>query len=117
MQEARSFHEWWNAICRMAEDMEFQQVVLSMDGNGRGDMDLHWDRPGPTLPGDRLLNMVMPVRETDPAAKAELKVAIGINGSLEASGRRAALFGRLIDEHKPPRPEGQKPAIPLGGQP
>ena len=50
-----------------------------------------WETPGP-----------WPFRNGHgPGVSQQLEVAICMNGSLEAVGRRATLFGRLIDENQP----------------
>jgi UDP-N-acetylmuramyl pentapeptide phosphotransferase/UDP-N-acetylglucosamine-1-phosphate transferase len=98
VREAKSFEEWWKAVCLMAEELEFEHVTLSMpaDKGARNEVSWHLDREGPGP--HRVVDLVMPIGGDETSSGAMLKVGVGVNGSLEAGGRRAALMGRLIDE-------------------
>ena len=44
--------------------------------------------------------MTIPFKNGDPHVTEEFEIAVRVNGSLEAAGRRVTLFGRLLmDEH------------------
>ncbi len=101
--EFRDVHDtrqWWKAVCDAAAKMDFAWVSLKTTWeDGRVDTEI-WRAPGPP-PEDmsRLVTMTIPFRNGDPHTSEEFQVAVSVNGSLEAAGRRVTLFGRLIDEY------------------
>ena len=60
---------------------------------------LSWQRNGNEPDNPETLKMKIPIRgiKTDP--RLNIEVDVNVNDSLESAGHRAALFGRLIDEH------------------
>ena len=104
MQEAESFDSWWKAACDMAGQMDFERLTVTLGNGGNGSNASVWQRTSSAgiSPFD-VIDITIPINHgnTDPDAKIE--VAARVNGSLEAVGRRVALFGRLIDESYPRR--------------
>ena len=108
VREVRTFDGWWEAICTTAEQMEFVCLSMTLESGDGTSQCVVWRHPklGAAAPGD-VVQMAFPMRKArGTGAGARIQVEVWTNGSLESAGRRAALFGRLIDEHGPPRPGG-----------
>ena len=89
------------AICDAADKMGFAWVALKTTyEDGRIEEEL-WRPPSSKPDLSRIVTMSMPFRNGHgPGVSQQLEVAICMNGSLEAVGRRATLFCRLIDENQ-----------------
>jgi UDP-GlcNAc:undecaprenyl-phosphate GlcNAc-1-phosphate transferase len=98
-RDARTFDQWWTAICEAAQRMDFAWVSLKTrdkDGTVRTEVWRIADAP-PDMSDVVIMNI--PVRNHRTAGAMEFEIAISVNGSLESAGHRATLFSRLIDEH------------------
>lgn len=101
IREAKSFEDWWETICTMADEMEFLGVTLSLVDGGTTYRPV-WRRPGPEPFHQETISMNMPIKNCAPGSSLQIDVTVIVNGSLEAAGRRISLFGRLIDERSLP---------------
>jgi hypothetical protein len=112
MREAGSFDEWWQALCRMAEHMDFARLAVSVRDDSEGFQSRSWSPPAADVSNDEdLIVMGIPVRRGQLSPILRIDAAIRPNGSLESVGHRAELLGRLIDESFPsigPEPSGQR---------
>jgi UDP-N-acetylmuramyl pentapeptide phosphotransferase/UDP-N-acetylglucosamine-1-phosphate transferase len=111
-RDAKTFDQWWGALCLAADKLEFLKLSLDMPTGDGGVRTLLWRRAAPLGPPCPSLAMSMPIRPQGdgPALRAEIEVYV--NGSVESAGRRVSLFGRLIDEHRIadlPAGEGRPP--------
>jgi len=100
-RNARTFSDWWQAVCEAAKRMDFAWVSLkTMDEDGTERTEV-W-RLADSAPSAKseVIVMNMPVRNHGLAGAMEFEIAILVNGSLESAGHRATLFSRLIDEHQ-----------------
>jgi len=91
--------DWWRTVCEAAQRMDFAWVSLKTTrADGRIEEEL-WRAPlaPPDLKSMILLNV--PLRSLVSGQLVNLELAIPRNGSLEATGRRATLFARLLDEN------------------
>jgi UDP-N-acetylmuramyl pentapeptide phosphotransferase/UDP-N-acetylglucosamine-1-phosphate transferase len=91
--------QWWQAICEAAQRMDFAWISLrTVYDDGRIEEEL-WrcSQPNPSLPG--IVTMSIPLSNACAGASRRFEIAICVNGSIEAAGRRATLFGRLLDEN------------------
>ena len=102
MREARSFDDWWHTVCFLAAQMEFESVTLSLPNGGGSPTGVTWIPPATQPADERTVEVVLPMLMRGKKTVSEMKVRIGVNGRLEAGGRRAALLGRLVDEHPLP---------------
>ena len=98
-RNARTYNQWWSAICKAAEQMDFAWLSLkTKDKDGTVQTEV-W-RLANAQPGlSDVVIMTVPVRNHPTAAQMEFEIAILINGSLESVGRRGTLFSRLLDEY------------------
>ena len=98
-RQVRDPGQWWQTVCEAARQMEFAWVSLKTtqeDGQVKEEL---W-RPPNTQPDLNTMVIInVPLRSTAPDRTVNLELAIARNGSLEATGRRATLFARLLDEN------------------
>lgn len=90
------------AICDAADKMGFAWIALkTTHEDGRVEEEL-WRPPEGKPDLSRIVTMSIPFRNGHgPGVSQQLEVAICMDGSLETVGRRATLFGRLMDENRP----------------
>ena len=98
VREAKSFEDWWKAVCGMSEEMDFTWVALTVaDKDGTYQTSV-WRCPGPAPSPCDLVTVTIPVVRKRPGCTLQLEAGVRVNGSVEAAGRRAGLLGRLVDE-------------------
>jgi len=98
-RQAHDAGQWWQAICAAARTMDFAWVSLkTTHADGRVEEEL-WRTPNAQPDLHTLVILNVPVRDAAPGRTVNLELAIARNGSLEAAGRRATLFARLLDEN------------------
>jgi hypothetical protein len=101
--QLRQIHEqgqWWQALCQTASQMDFAWISLkTIYEDGRTEEEL-WRAPRVKPDMSRILTVAIPLDNGDGYASVSrrLTIAICAEGSVESAGRRATLFGRLIDE-------------------
>lgn len=107
-RQAKTFDQWWQAICEAAQQMDLAWVSLkTKDKDGTVRTEVWWlaDAP-PDLSTERMADkadvviMNVAIRNHRTAGPMEFEIAISVNGSLESAGHRATLFSRLIDEYE-----------------
>ena len=90
--------QWREAICEAARRMDFAWVaVKTIHKDGRVEDEI-WRPPDGTPDLKRIVTMTIPLTNVQPGVQQQFEIAIAVNGSLEAAGRRATLFNRLLDE-------------------
>lgn len=98
-RNARTFKQWWNAICEAARRMDFVWVSLKtkeLDGTIRTEI---WRAADSNSDQSKIVIMTVSVNGSGLERLHEFEIAISIDGSYESAGYRATLFNRLIDEH------------------
>jgi UDP-GlcNAc:undecaprenyl-phosphate GlcNAc-1-phosphate transferase len=89
---------WWGAVCTAAGQMDFAWVSLKTAyGDGRTEEEI-WLAPQGQPKSPRVVTMTIPFGKGDAEVSRQFEVGIRLNGSVEAAGRKALLFGRLVDE-------------------
>lgn len=99
VRAAQTFEDWWQALAGLAEQMGFDHLALA---HSAGPADRHlwtWSRPGIDLRPEKLIRVSVPLRDSADLGRTSLDVCVHVNGSLETTGRRMTLFGRLLDEY------------------
>lgn len=99
-RNARTYKQWWSAICNAAERMDFAWISLKSK-NKEGIEQVELWRPVSTK--QNLSDVVIinfPLHNNDITETREFEIAISLNGSYESAGHRATLFFRLIDGYK-----------------
>lgn len=98
LREADSFEAWWGGLCEAARQLELRSLSLALRHAGDATRVLIWRLPAANGSGTNLLQLRFQVQQENSSRLALIEARVAVNGSLEAAGRRAALFGRLIDE-------------------
>jgi UDP-GlcNAc:undecaprenyl-phosphate GlcNAc-1-phosphate transferase len=98
-RQARTFDQWWQAICFAADKMGFVRGLLPIVNRDGSKRTLTWENKELTVEAGDLVNMVLPVRDRRARSNLSLEVRIQTNGSLESAGHRIALFGRLLEQY------------------
>lgn len=108
MRRATSLDEWWNALCDLAEGMAFDRLALVRRRNGETITLFVWLRGDKPVRTDDVVNVIMPLGYEAGQNACHIELAARKTDRLESVGRRTALFGRLLDEHR--QEELTKPA-------
>ena len=99
LREARSFQAWWQAICTTVEEMEFTRMSMSVRNRDGSTRRLEWLCTEEPSGQQTVIRMTVPVQDRRAGERLPIDVDVSVNGSLEAAGRRVALFSRLLEEH------------------
>ena len=90
--------QWRAAVCEAANQMDFAWVSLKTTyADGRTEEEL-WRTPQNLPDLSRIATVTIPLGPNGSGTSRQIEIAIRVNGSIEAAGRRASLFGRLMDE-------------------
>jgi UDP-GlcNAc:undecaprenyl-phosphate GlcNAc-1-phosphate transferase len=98
-RQVKTFDQWWQAVCLAAEQLGFMRVTLPLKNIDNPHQTLTWQRDGNGAERSETIEMKIPIRGTKTDLRLSMVVDVNIGDCLESAGRRAALFGRLIDEH------------------
>jgi len=97
-RQVRDQEQWWQAICEAGDGMDFAWIALKTTGsNGRIEEEI-WRAAETPADLTRIVTMTIPLDDGEQGPARQCEIAICTNGSLEAAGRRATLFSRLLDE-------------------
>ena len=100
VRNAKSQQQWWQAVCMIAEKMDY--VWLSLESKDRNDTSetIVWRNPNYKPDSEDVLKTIIPFsRQGNNGSKFQLEIAVKINGSLESAGHRMTFFSRLLDEN------------------
>jgi len=97
--QAKTFDQWWQAVCLATDTMGFVRNSLPLTNRDGTKRILVWEKDGNNGEADDTVKMTLPVRDRRYGSRLNLEAHIYTNGSLESAGRRATLFARLIEEH------------------
>ncbi len=98
-RQAVTFGQWWQAACNAAEQLGFRKLRLPVKNGNNPNRTLTWQKDGNEADQSETLKVKIPIRGPGTNSQLNIEVDVAINGSLESAGHRAALFGRLLDEH------------------
>ncbi len=98
-QQARTFDQWWQAVCLATDVMGFVSSSLPLTKRDGTKQILTWEKYDKSKEIDNIVKMTLPIRDRRVGSPLRLEVNVCSNGSLESAGRRATLFARLIEEH------------------
>ncbi len=103
LHRAETLDAWWTGLCTAAEKMNFSRLSLSLSGPGGSPVTLVWlAEPRRQPPSTGAIHLHKTVGAHVTAARLRIEADIPIDDSLESAGRRASLFGRLIDHNGAP---------------
>ena len=98
-RQAKTFDQWWQAVCTAAQQLGFGKLRLPLKNGSDPHHILTWQRDGNEADRSETLKMKIPIRGPGTNSHLNIEVDVTISGSLESAGHRAALFGRLLDDH------------------
>jgi len=110
IRQARTFEAWWQAVCAMAERMEFERVAVWTKNGSEGHTTVVWRRSDEELSAGEVVSVTLPVSRDGARTDSKLEISARPNGCLESVGRRVSLMGRLIDERALPESRQVAPA-------
>jgi UDP-GlcNAc:undecaprenyl-phosphate/decaprenyl-phosphate GlcNAc-1-phosphate transferase len=99
-RNARTYQQWWAAVCNAAKGMDFAWLSLKTQ---REDGTVHtevWRTAHDQQRFPRVVIVTVPLDGNGSKTSYEFEIAVPVNGSYESAGHRATLFARLIDEHR-----------------
>jgi len=97
-RHAETFEQWWDAVSFAAESLDFSSVNMLLANRDSTFKLLQWRSNGNTPTSKVMLRVDVPVRDRRAGPPINLKIEVCRDGSLEAAGRKVALFTRLVDE-------------------
>ena len=98
-RRAKTFDQWWHAVCTAAKQLGFKKLILPMKNSDNSHRILTWQVDDDEAVLSGTLKVEIPIRDPDSNSQFNIEVYVAVNDSLESAGHRAALFARLIDEH------------------
>jgi len=100
-RQAKTFDEWWQAMCVAAEQLNFSRLYLPLDGSHSTIPALTWQRNGNEHadPVDKI-EMKIPFPGLNHGQQLSVEFDVSADSSLESAGRRAVLLTRLLTERK-----------------
>lgn len=96
MQDAQ---QWRQTIREAASGMDLAWVSFRTTRGGDDNEEHLWRSPKVEGSDEEVVTITLPFHNGDPTSPHEFEIGIQAHGSLETAGRRAMLFGRLLDEH------------------
>lgn len=112
MRESKSFHEWWETVCAMCENMNFQTIGLWNRHKGDFVNTCLWNAPEGKFTTGKIVKLNLPLKGNG-ATEWELRASIWSDDYLELCSRKAMLLARLMDEFPPPEPEEKAEELDL----
>ena len=110
IRESTSFQKWWEAVCIMGNEMNFQTIGLWNCRSGRYVKTCMWNVTDERFKTGKTAKFTLPIRGNG-SEEWEIRAHTSVNGFLELSGRQAMLLARLMDEF--PLPEHKEEAEQL----
>jgi len=98
-RQAKIFNQWWQAVCFAADKMDVVRGLLPLTNRDGTKRLLCWEKNGDGIQINDIVKMTMPVRDRRVGSLLNLEIQVHTNGSLESAGRRATLFGRLLEQY------------------
>ncbi len=96
MREAKSFDDWWTAICFMSEAMDVTWIALTFSGGNKPVQVSIWRCPGPVASPRDIITMTIPVARSRPGGSLEIEAGFRVNG-FARGGRPAGRPARAPD--------------------
>jgi UDP-N-acetylmuramyl pentapeptide phosphotransferase/UDP-N-acetylglucosamine-1-phosphate transferase/glycosyltransferase involved in cell wall biosynthesis len=95
---ARSFNEWWVAVCECLNRLEFSSLSLPVTNRDGSIRTLNWQKK-PSDHSPHTLRVSVPIRHRRVGGPLRAEVELSADGSLELAGRRVTVFARLMEEN------------------
>ncbi|MBN1127126.1 MAG: undecaprenyl/decaprenyl-phosphate alpha-N-acetylglucosaminyl 1-phosphate transferase [Sedimentisphaerales bacterium] len=95
-----TFQDWWNAVCRAAQYMNFAELTLTTERRDGTPLTLTWIHPKQKTPLHAYITLMVPIQDARAASSLQISVKIIIGESLEQGARCVTLFSRLIEQYR-----------------
>ena len=102
MKQVTSFNEWWEKICILAKQMQFENINFDFFNNGHFSKKYCWKQEENKNRNESMAEFILPVCQNEIDAKSQIILRTSRSEFLEVTCRRVALIGRLVDEFPPP---------------
>ncbi|MCE5325745.1 MAG: undecaprenyl/decaprenyl-phosphate alpha-N-acetylglucosaminyl 1-phosphate transferase [Planctomycetaceae bacterium] len=100
LREAKGFDQWWRVIRRAGRALGLARMSIELrDAGGRSRL-LQWTAPRQPQSSEAHITVTLPARPARQGWTMQTTLDVFDGGELESAGRRVALFGRLLDEHR-----------------
>lgn len=96
LREAQSFDEWWDGLCGAADQLGFAEVSVA-SRRPDGVAQRQWTSSPEYSASAPRSALVIPMQTGRWGEELEVRVAIPTRESIESTGRRIAVFSRLLD--------------------
>jgi N-acetylglucosaminyldiphosphoundecaprenol N-acetyl-beta-D-mannosaminyltransferase len=106
ISESTSLREWWETVCAMGSQMNFQSIGLWKCQNGDYVSTCLWNRLQDQFATGKTVKINFQVGGNR-GDEYQVRACIEADDDLEACGRKTTLLARLMDEFPPPEPEAQ----------
>ncbi len=98
LRSARSFEQWWEAVCLSAEQMGLRRVSMQVVTPQGAETNLSWSSPETEDVAEQVIQVAVPLRQGQLAPMLWMRIAVPVLRSLESAGHTVATFVRLLDE-------------------
>lgn len=98
-RQAKTFNQWWQAVSKAADVMGFSSLSLPLTNRDGTTQTLHWRQNGMYTNSNETVKLILPIRDRRAGPKLNLNIEVCENNCLESTGRRIALFSRLMNDH------------------
>jgi UDP-GlcNAc:undecaprenyl-phosphate GlcNAc-1-phosphate transferase len=98
-RQAKTFNQWWQAVSKAADVMGFSSLSLPLTNRDGTTQTLRWRQNGIYNNSNETVKLILPIQDRRTGPKLNLNIEVYENNCLESTGRRIALFSRLMQDH------------------
>jgi len=99
IHHAKSQQQWWQAVCIIAEKMDYVWLSLESTGDDGTSEIVVWRNPSYKPDSDDVIKTIIPLnRYGSNGSNFQLEIAVKVDGSLESVGHRMTFFSRILDD-------------------
>ena len=99
LRQTASFRQWWQMVCDAAESQGILELSLIATVRSGRRHKFTWQSNNHENNHHEAVSVKLPISRQRFGIDMEIEAKMFVNGSLESTGRRMMLFGRLIDEY------------------
>lgn len=97
-REATGFSDWWAGVCEIAGQLRFHGLTLELIGRDGHPRVLAWRREPEADAAQSFVLAALPINDRRSGPPLMAQVHVDVDDTMEASGRRLAMFIRLMEE-------------------
>ena len=104
LSRAASTGAWWKGLCQAGQKLGFRQITIRT-GAGQGLEEMLWQsNKKANAQSDQTIRLQKTLPFGSSVSHVHVEACLAVGGSLESAGRRASLFGRLLESCPMPSP-------------